>query len=184
MGTGKLSQGWCFLHQVISVARSRDTLKNLIKLCWLHFPFNEVVNKCLSSALWSIAGCLAVFVEQSREPYCPVSLALSSSSTFNHKTWVKGNIRKKSNNLHKSLKYKHSISQYKWIILQGKKTFYSVDTHDNTLLLSYFFRFDKSSTDIKLLVSMLVILDFVKTYVVCFQKIIFFMNTLYDFFPF
>lgn len=47
-----------------------------------------------------------------------------------------------------------------------------------------FFRFDKSSTDIKLLVSMLVILDFVKTYVVCFQKIIFFMNTLYDFFPF
>lgn len=31
---------------------------------------------------------------------------------------------------------------------------------------------------------MLVILDFVKTYVVCFQKIIFFMNTLYDFFPF
>lgn len=29
-----------------------------------------------------------------------------------------------------------------------------MDTHDNTLLLSYFFRFDKSSTDIKLLVSM------------------------------
>lgn len=57
-----------------------------------------------------------------------------------------------------------------------------MDTHDNSLLLSYFFRFDKSSTDIKLLVSMLVILDFVKTYVVCFQKIIFFMNTLYDFF--
>lgn len=57
-----------------------------------------------------------------------------------------------------------------------------MDTHDNTLLLSYFFRFDKSSTDIKLLVSMLVILDFVKTYVVCFQKIIFLMNTLYDFF--
>lgn len=65
-----------------------------------------------------------------------------------------------------------------------EKNFYSVDTHDNSLLLSYFFRFDKSSTDIKLLVSMLVILDFVKTYVVCFQKIIFFMNTLYDFFPF
>lgn len=57
-----------------------------------------------------------------------------------------------------------------------------MDTHDNSLLLSYFFRFDKSSTDIKLLVSMLVILDFVKTYVVCFQKIIFLMNTLYDFF--
>lgn len=38
LGTGKLSQGWCFLHQVISVARSRDTLKNLIKLCWPHFP--------------------------------------------------------------------------------------------------------------------------------------------------
>lgn len=59
-----------------------------------------------------------------------------------------------------------------------------MDTHGNSLLLSYFFRFDKSSTDIKLLVSMLVILDFVKTYVVCFQKIIFLMNTLYDFFPF
>lgn len=35
-----------------------------------------------------------------------------------------------------------------------EKNFYSVDTHDNSLLLSYFFRFDKSSTDIKLLVSM------------------------------
>lgn len=71
-----------------------------------------------------------------------------------------------------------------------EKNFYSVDTHDNSLLLSYFFRFDKSSTDIKLLVSMnfiqknYIILDFVKKYVVCFQKIIFFMNTLYDFFLF
>lgn len=72
-----------------------------------------------------------------------------------------------------------------------EKNFYSVDTHDNSLLLSYFFRFDKSSTDIKLLVSM----NFIqKNYIsyfrffeeICclFSKDYIFYEYILDFFPF